>query len=278
MVFEITDICHVRNDATDTYVVIQGGKLLCLSPADWEPFAYRDVADLAELKDDYFQHLGQLGEVHCYSLSLPAELEVKLPEGGVWLGLRDLLGCVSEVCFQLLGRALQVDNWWRTHQFCGTCGAKTEALKEERARYCNACDLFYYPRISPCVIGLIRRGSQCLLARGSSLPEGMFSTLAGFVEAGEMLEQALCREVKEEVSIEITNLRYVGSQPWPFPGQLMLGFIADYAGGEICVDGEEIIEAAWFDVDNLPNIPPASTIAGRLIQRHIDDIAAELET
>lgn len=277
MGFEITEVCHVRDEATDVYVVIQAGKLLCLSPTNWEPFGHSEVADLFELKDEYLQHLGQLGEAHCYSLSLPTELEVNSPVGAVWLGLRELLGCIGAVYFQLLGRALQMDNWWRTHQFCGTCGAKTEAVAEERATYCNACDDHYYPRISPCVIGLVRRGSQCLLARGSRLPEGMFSTLAGFVEAGETIEQALCREVKEEVSIEITNLRYVGSQPWPFPGQLMLGFIADYAGGEICVDGEEILEARWFDIDNLPNIPPPGTIAGRLIQQHITDMAVELK-
>jgi len=139
----------------------------------------------------------------------------------------------------------------------------------DRARYCQRCEKSFYPRLSPCIIVLVARGEQLLLARGIRHPEGSYSTLAGFIEPGETAEHAVHREVMEAVGVEITNLRYLWSQPWPFPHQLMLGFHADYAGGEIVLDDEEIIDARWWHYRELPNLPPPQTISRRLIDTYI---------
>ncbi|MFC7002798.1 NAD(+) diphosphatase [Pseudobowmanella zhangzhouensis] len=136
----------------------------------------------------------------------------------------------------------------------------------ELATQCSRCSHRCYPRISPCVIVAIRKDKQILLAQGTRHTNGMYSTLAGFVESGETLEQAVHREVFEEVGIRVTNLRYFSSQPWPFPHSLMVGFLADYAGGEITPEPKEIADAKWFDADKLPLIPPTFSIAGHLIQ------------
>jgi len=153
----------------------------------------------------------------------------------------------------------------RTHRFCGRCGVPTEPVSGERARRCSACKLTAYPRISPAVIVLLRKGSRALLARAAHFPLPFFSTLAGFVEIGETLEDTCAREIREEVGVEVGRLRYFGSQPWPFPHSLMVAFIAEYAGGEIRVDGKEIVEANWFAPDALPLVPPRASIARRMI-------------
>lgn len=132
---------------------------------------------------------------------------------------------------------------------------------------CHKCGFRAYPRISPCVLVAIVKQQQILLARSKRHKAGFYSILAGFVESGETLEQAAVREVKEEVGIDITNLRYVGSQPWPFPHSLMTGFIADYQAGEIICQPDEIEEADWFDFANLPEVPPAQTLSGTMIEQ-----------
>ncbi|SMF38850.1 NAD+ diphosphatase [Alteromonadaceae bacterium Bs31] len=187
----------------------------------------------------------------------------------VWVRLRELLGVLSEANFQLAGRAIQISHWHMTHRYCGRCGSPTVISDEEFRLDCEQCEINYFPRISPCVIGLITRGEECLLARGVRHPEPMFSTLAGFIEVGENAEQAFVREVKEEVSVHVHKLQYAGSQPWPFPGQLMIAFTAEYLSGEIVIDPKEIVEAKWFHYDNLPLVPPEHSIAGRLIQSFV---------
>jgi len=142
----------------------------------------------------------------------------------------------------------------------------------ERARRCPACDLSFYPRISPAIIVLVRRGEEALLGQGNRFPGAFYSTLAGFVEPGETLEETLAREVREEVGVEVKDLRYFGSQPWPFPHSLMIAFTAEYAGGELRPDGVEIEECAWFDPDALPKLPPPISISRRLI----DTVAGKL--
>lgn len=163
------------------------------------------------------------------------------------------------------GRAVQIVEWERTHRFCGRCGAPTEPVTGERAMRCRKCGLLAFPRLSPAVIVLIHRGDEALLARSHRFPAGMYSALAGFVEPGETVEGALVREVEEEVGVRVRNLEYRGSQPWPFPNSLMLGFFAEYAGGEIVPEAAEIEDAAWFRVDALPTIPGPISIANRLI-------------
>ncbi len=179
--------------------------------------------------------------------------------------LRSLLGQVAEDEFAMLSRATQLQHWWLHHQFCGQCGVSNNLHETELALVCKACGTLYYPRISPCVIMLVTRGKQCLLAKHARSSSQRYSCLAGFIEVGESAEAAVMREVAEEVGLSVDNLRYIGSQNWPFPSQLMLGFLADYRAGELAIDGVEIEDAAWFDVDCLPEIPPEGTISRHLI-------------
>jgi NAD+ diphosphatase len=209
------------------------------------------------------QFLGTLDGQPCYSAELPKE--AKAPEGMAFRGLRELHTPMEDDLFAIGGRATQIVEWDRTHQYCGHCATPTTQLTHERAKRCPNCGLVNYPRLSPAVIVLISRGDEVLLARAQRFPEGMYSILAGFVEAGESLEEAIVREVREEVGIEIANLRYFGSQPWPFPNSLMVGFTATYAGGDIVLEEAELADAGWFHKDALPKVPPKLSIARKLI-------------
>ena len=158
-------------------------------------------------------------------------------------------------------------------RFCGRCGTPTSTMEKEPGRTCPACGLTVYPRISPAVIMSVTRGEEILLARGVRFPnKKMFSVLAGFVSPGETLEECVAREVYEETRIRVKHIRYVASQPWPFPDSLMIGFRAEYDSGEIVIEPEEIEEAAWFTADDLPLIPDAYTLAGRLIRDFTGDL------
>jgi NAD+ diphosphatase len=213
------------------------------------------------------QYLGLLGTRHCFSAECAADVPV--PDGFAWSGLRALFGLFDDGTFALAGRAIQIMDWDRSHQYCGRCGTPTRLKPGERARQCPNCGQTHYPRIAPAVMALVQRGDQLLLARSPHFPPGMHSALAGFVEPGESLEQCLMREVKEEVGVEVTNLRYFSSQPWPFPHSLMIAFNCDWAGGEITPDPAEIEAADWFDLDHLPVLPNKISVARRLIDATI---------
>ena len=215
-------------------------------------------------------YLGLLGEQHCYAAEI--DEAQPLPAGWAPLGLRDLFGMVDSTLAALSGRALQILNWERDHQFCSRCGTPMRARTDERARACPSCRFTTYPLVSPAVMVLITRGRELLLARKSVWPAGRYSAIAGFVEPGEMLEDTVVRETREEVGVEVGELRYFGSQPWPFPHSLMVAFTAEYAGGPVKPDGVEIEEAAWFDAEALPRLPPSVSISRRLITT----VAAEL--
>ncbi|MBI2502408.1 MAG: NAD(+) diphosphatase [Candidatus Latescibacteria bacterium] len=209
------------------------------------------------------QYLGTLGQIHCYSVELATDAQP--PAGMALKGLRQLFGLLEEEFFWVAGRAVQIVNWDRTHQYCGQCGTPTTPRPAERARECPACGLLSFPRVSPAIIVLVERGRQFLLARNQRFPPGRYSIIAGFVEPGETLEQAVAREVREEVNIEVSDIRYFASQPWPFPHSLMVGFTAQYAGGEIRPDLAELADAAWFTPDHLPDLPDGISISRRLI-------------
>lgn len=216
------------------------------------------------------QYLGILDDRCCYSAELPsdalAELnEVIAPDGMALRGLRELYGTLDEDLFVLSGRAIQIVEWDRTHQYCGHCATPTTQLAHERAKRCSKCGLVNYPRLSPAMIVLVSRGEELLLARAHRFPAGMYSVLAGFVEPGESLEETVVREVREEVGIEVKDIRYFGSQPWPFPNSLMIGFTATYASGDIAIEPQELVDAAWFSKHNLPQLPPKLSIARKLI-------------
>ncbi|MEM7217481.1 MAG: NAD(+) diphosphatase [Pseudomonadota bacterium] len=212
-----------------------------------------------------------MGEYHG-GPAYAVEVDGAVAEGQAAVDLRGWLGRVSPELFYLAGRAQQTVAWHREHRFCGRCGAEMNDHEVDRAKQCPKCGLISYPRLSPSIIVLITRGEEMLLARNAAWPNGMFSTLAGFVEPGESIEQTVHREIKEEVGLDVTNLRYQGSQSWPFPNSLMLGFRCEYAGGEIVCQEGEIAEANFFAKDALPNMPPKTAISRWLI----DDFLAEL--
>jgi NAD+ diphosphatase len=209
------------------------------------------------------QFLGMLDGQACYSAELPKDTTV--PEDMTLVGLRQLYGTLEEDFYSLSGRAFQIMEWDRTHQYCGHCSTPTNQLPHERAKRCLKCGLVNYPRLSPAIIVLVSRGEEILLARAHRFPPGMYSILAGFVEPGESLEETVMREVGEEVGIEVKDIRYFGSQPWPFPNSLMIGFTATYASGDIVIEPQELVEAAWFHKNNLPHIPPKPSIARKII-------------
>lgn len=217
---------------------------------------------------------GELYKVAVLSLdsAIPAELNHPC------LNSRSLLTRVSdEYEYRLLATALQVIYWNYSFKYCPRCAAVLSIHRDELAKVCTSCNYHQYPRISPCIIVLVRKGERCLLAYAKKFVKKRYSLLAGFIEAGESAEKAVAREVMEEVGIRIKNIEYCFSQSWPFPHSLMLGYMADYAGGEICPDGEEILAADWFGIDELPPLPPGFTIARRLIDKFFVDLGADLE-
>ena len=216
------------------------------------------------------QYLGTLRGRHCFSAEIAPETPA--PEGMDWFGLRQLFGQMDEFDYALAARAIQIMEWDRTHQFCGVCGTPTEARASERVRVCPACAHSVYPRVAPAVMMLLRKGRELLLGRSPHFQSGVYSALAGFVEPGEALEACVAREVLEEVGVQVENLRYFGSQSWPFAHSLMLAFFADYAGGEIVLQADEIEDAQWFDVDALPALPMPVSISRRLIDAAISEI------
>jgi NAD+ diphosphatase len=215
--------------------------------------------------DETVRHLlGLENGTPVWTVQAPAGAEV--PEGGEWVDLRALYGRVDEPDWVLAGRAAQVVAWDRDHRYCSRCGEATVTHPTDRARQCPSCRHMAYPRLTPAIITLVERDGQALLAWGRQFPVRFFSALAGFVEPGESLEECVRREVREEVGLEVTDIRYFGSQPWPFPHSLMVGFHARWASGEIEIDEGEIVEAGWFGPDELPPVPRGGmSIAGWLI-------------
>jgi NAD+ diphosphatase len=214
--------------------------------------------------------VGMLGTTACWAVEIEPGTE---PDDGSFLDLRALYGRLSEVQWTVAGRAVQLVDWARTHRFCGRCGTPTESSPGERAKRCPSCGLLAFPRLAPAVITLVTRGEEALLARGVTFPVPMYSCIAGFVEPGETIEDAVRREVREEVGVDITNLAYFASQPWPFPHSLMIGFTADWAAGDIVIDPSEILDAQWFRADDMPMIPPGISIARKLIDGWLHAVA-----
>ncbi|MDP2881396.1 MAG: NAD(+) diphosphatase [Azonexus sp.] len=207
--------------------------------------------------------VGDLNGLPCHAADVADFPE--LP-GGEATPLRAIFSIAGPDTFALAGRATQLLDWRANHRFCGKCGTPTAMKTGELAMHCPSCGLLAYPRISPAVMVLVRDGDKLLLGRSPHFKPGVFSALAGFVEPGETLEECAAREVREEVGIAIANLRYFHSQPWPFPNSLMVAFLADYAGGTITPDRNEIEAAAWFSPDALPILPEPISISRRLIE------------
>jgi NAD+ diphosphatase len=198
-----------------------------------------------------------------------------LPGGFSAKVVRRLFGRLPLETIAVAAYASQIAHFVDTHRFCGRCGGVMVPSASERLVRCEVCKRDVYPRISPCIIILVdwpteTGGSRILLTRARHFPEGMYGLVAGFVEPGESLEACAKREVMEETGILIRDVRYIASQPWPFPSQLMLGFTASYESGELKVDTHELEDANWFELDALPQIPPPLSIARHLIDLHLD--------
>jgi len=220
-------------------------------------------------------YLGGLAGIDCWAAEVAAG---EAPPGYGWAGLRALYSVLEDAHFALAGRALQLLDWDRSHQYCGRCGTPTVPKAEERVRVCPACKLPAYPRVAPVVMALVKRDRELLLGRSPHFPPGMYSALAGFAEPGETLEQCVAREVAEEVGVTVTKLSYFASQPWPFPHSLMIAFVCDWSGGEIRAQEGEIEAANWFDVLQLPKLPSKISIARRLIDAVSMEIRRKFET
>jgi NAD+ diphosphatase len=256
------------------WFAFQGAQILVMR--DTQSASVPNALDVRELgvSPKSSLYLGVLDGQHCFACEL--EEGSAAPEGMQWSGLRALFGSIDDALFALAGRAFQIVDWDRSHLFCGRCGTPTQIKNHERARECPNCRQVHYPRIAPAIMALVRRGREFLLARSPHFAPGMYSALAGFVEPGETLEQTLVREVREEVGIEVTNVRYFASQPWPFPHSLMIAFNADYAGGEITPDPGEIEAADWFTPERLPQaLPSKISISRRLIDATLAELGAD---
>ena len=218
--------------------------------------------------------LGMLDGTPCFTAELEEPIMI---DGASYRPLRSLLGILPEEMFYLAGRAFQIMDWARTSRFCGKCGMPTEPMDDERAMLCGACVIQYYPRVSPAVIVAIVHEGKVLLAHARRFPSVFFSVLAGFVEAGENFEECVRREVLEEVGIEVKNIKYFGSQPWPFPNTLMVGFTAEYASGDLVIEEKELVRAAWFEPDEVRrlHIPRNGTISRRLIDWFLETYGSD---
>ncbi|MCK4608689.1 MAG: NAD(+) diphosphatase [Gammaproteobacteria bacterium] len=228
------------------------------------------VSDIAALTDKSKLHC--FGQVDCHKCFLLERDQLKFPLNFKQIRLANSL--LSSERYSAVALGNHIAHWRANNIYCGKCGADMEDHILERARFCPACNNIVYPRISPCIIVLVTHGEKMLLARSPHFPPQIMSALAGFIEPGESLEQAIIREVKEEVGVEINQLQYVASQPWPFPDSLMLGFTAKYVSGDICIDNDEIESADWFDRNNLPPLPHEMSIARHLIELHLQSCIA----
>jgi NAD+ diphosphatase len=214
------------------------------------------------------EFIGRLGEHPCYAAEV--QDENSMPDGFSFVGLRSLFTGQEPDVILASGLASQLIHWNRTHQHCGRCGNLTEKKTDERALVCPQCGLIQYPRLSPAIIVAVLRDHRILLAHAQRFPGKFYSVLAGFVQPGETLEECVRREVFEEVGITLKNIRYFGSQPWPFPDSLMIAFTAEYEGGDLRIDPSEITEADWFAADRLPPVPPRISIARQLIDWFVE--------
>ncbi len=240
----------------DLWFIFKGAELL-VHDGSMEPFQLKSPLLIRSF------YMGTFKEFHLHAGELDPSATV--PPNAVWKDLRTLYGKMDESLFALAGRAVQLILWDQTHQFCGQCGNKMIDSPKERAKECSVCKLLAFPKISPVVMALIQKGDEILLARSPHFPPGMYSILAGFVNPGETLEQCVQREVLEEVGLQVEEIKYFGSQSWPFPNSLLIAFSCKWKSGEIVKDPVEIEDAQWFKKGNLPPIPSYLSIARLLI-------------
>ncbi len=245
--------------------VFQGGQLLVRA----ENLALPGAAELARLGvgAERLHAVGSLGEHYCQAGW--CERDIAAPQDYEWRPLRSLFGTFDDALMGVASRAVQIAEWARTHRFCGACAGPMSLVGGERCFKCPACGMMAYPRISPAMMVLIRKDQHVLLAMHTASPSKRFTPLAGFLEAGESIEEAVHREVFEEVGLRVHNLQYFASQSWPFPHSLMIAFTADYLDGEIRIDENELSEARWFGPgDEWPERVPHISISSIMVDAH----------
>jgi|TARA_B110000438_G_scaffold122244_1_gene119352 NAD+ diphosphatase len=234
-------------------------------------FLNEDDIKWSGMESDQHHFLGYLNDKSLFIVELKDES--MLMEDTILSSLRVLLGAIPDNLFSICSRSLQIVEWFNSHRYCGRCGSKMNSHAQERGMQCECTKILTYPRISPCVIVLVTNGDYLLLAHNKNFPGSFYSTLAGFIEAGENAEDAIHREILEEVSIEVKNITYFGTQSWPFPSQLMIGYHAEFLKGDIRPDGIEIDEAKWFHKDEMPSVPSGKiSISGKLIEDYLGRI------
>lgn len=250
------------------WFIFQDEKLLIDKANYDQPIPLLQHFSELSLESDNQHYLGTYNETQCFAVELNQNKAT--PQNMEFYSLRQCYDILGDTLFNVAGRASQILLWDSTNRFCGRCGTEMYLKESERARACPKCQFHSYPRISPSIIVLVEKGDKILLARSPHFPPKRYSVLAGFIEPGETAEQAVEREVFEEVGIHLKNICYIRSQPWPFPHSLMLGFTAEYESGEITIDNVEIEDAHWYNINNLPELPMSSSIARWLINLFID--------
>jgi NAD+ diphosphatase len=210
-------------------------------------------------------YIGTLSGAPCFAVDLPASAEA--PVGAHFIGLREAFMSLDRRELSVALTAYPLLHFESTHRFCGACGAATRDTEGERAKTCPACGHTCYPRVTPAAIVLVHDGPRVLLTRGKRMPRGVpwYALVAGFLETGETLEQCVAREVREETGVEVDLIEYQGSQPWPFPHQIMVGFRARYVRGDVVIDEGELEDARWFERAHMPPLPPIGSIATAMI-------------
>ncbi len=263
---------YIENEPDESkYFILNKNTILAFNNENFIRPLSKDELKWSSVRVEEKHFIGYLNNNPCFVISaLDQNCDLELSS---FIDLRAGLGRFPDKLFDVISRSIQIINWSKDHKFCGRCGEEMFTHEKERAMECKTCQgQLIYPRLSPCIITLIYKEDKILLAHNKNFPDNFYSTLAGFIEPGESAEDALRREVMEEVNIKIKNIKYFSSQSWPFPSQLMLGFFAEHESGDIKPDGIEIDDAQWFAKDNLPNVPPANiSISGKLIESFVKE-------
>ena len=265
--FKSDSILPVNKKDDDLWFIYHKNKLMIIkNDTGIQIPTYKDIKKLYPTLNNKF-YLGDFKTQSCFCTELE---NLDKSFNSSFMPLKEASLLMSMELFMVCGRASQLLLWNKNSQYCGKCGNKVILRTTDFSKYCSKCDLSIYPRISPAIIVAITKGDEILLAHNSHFPQGLYSIIAGFVDPCESLEDCIKREVFEEVGIKIKNIKYFGSQPWPYPDSLMIGFFAEYDEGEINVDNKEIIDARWFSKDNLPNLPQKTSIARRIINKYLE--------
>ena len=259
-----------KESENSLYFIFKKDKLLLNKNKNHEYFipSSQNLKDL-NLEAEKLIFIGKYEEQNCFTGKLKNDGKVK--NNIVFCEFRKIYTLIGPDFFRIAGYAFQLITWNENSLYCGRCGGQTEDMEEERAKICPQCNLIAYPTISPAVIVAVVKADAILLARAKRFRKNLYSVLAGFTEVGENIEECIQREIKEEVGIEVKNIKYFGSQPWPFPNSLMIAFTAEYDKGEILLDEKEILDAGWFKMDELPNTPEKPSIAKDLIDWFIEN-------